>query len=131
MVEPSPPETRNRLAPPWGGWLWRIWWLWVYWPRRMVALEGQHRELVTNAFSKVVPLSISSDFRLGRCRSARGFKSFTARSSVRIRITFGDFGSCFWFSACFPSAEGKQAERAHATATPRSAYKATESILLA
>jgi hypothetical protein len=49
---------------------------------------------------------------------------------VRMRITLGDFGSCFWFSACFPSAEGKQAERAQATATPRSAYKATKSILL-
>jgi len=33
-------------------------------------------------------------------------------------------------SACFPSAEGKQAERAQAKATPRSAYKATKSILL-
>src|SRR5919107_4554144 len=107
-----------------------MWWLWVYWPRRMVARLGQHRELVTNALSKVVPLSMSSDSRLGMCRSARGFKSFTARSSVRIRITLGAFGSCFWFSACFPSAEGKQAERAQATATPRSAYTATKSILL-
>jgi hypothetical protein len=47
-----------------------------------------------------------------------------------MRITLGDFGSCFWFSACFPSAEGKQAERAQATATPRSAYKAAKRILL-
>src|SRR5919107_898005 len=107
-----------------------MWWLWVYWPRRMVARLGQHRELVTNALSKVVPLSMSSDSRLGMCRSARGFKSFTARSSVRIRITLGAFGSCFWFSACFPSAEGKQAERAQAMAIPRSAYTATKSILL-
>src|SRR5829696_3482994 len=96
----------------------------------MVALLGQHRELVTNALSKVVPLSMSSDLRLGMCRSAREFKSFTARSSVRMRITLGGFCSCFWFSACFPSAEGKQAERAQATATPRSAYTATKSILL-
>src|SRR5215218_2180228 len=96
----------------------------------MVALLGQHRELVTNALSKVVPLSISSELRLGMCRSARGFKSLTARSSVRMRITFGDFGSCIWFSASFPSAEGKQAERAQATATPRSAYKAAKRILL-
>src|SRR5215203_1251341 len=96
----------------------------------MVALLGQHRELVTNALSKVVPFSMSSDLRLGMCRSARGFKSFTARSSVRMRITFGGFGSCLRFSACFPSAEGKQDERAQATATVRSAYKATESILL-
>src|SRR5215207_2038194 len=105
-----------------------MWWLWVYWPRRMVALLGQQRELVTNALSKVVPLSMSSDFRLGMCRSARGVKSFTARSSVRMRITLGGFG--FWFSACLPSAEGKQDERAQATATPRSAYTATKSILL-
>src|SRR5215216_6322115 len=84
----------------------------------MVARLGQQRELVTNALSKVVPLSMSSDLRLGMCRSARGFKSFTVRSSVRMRITLGRFGSCFWFSACFPSAEGKQAERAQAKATP-------------
>src|SRR5215208_6149344 len=96
----------------------------------MVARLGQQRELVTNALSKVVPLSMSSDLRLGMCRSARGFKSFTVRSSVRMRITLGRFGSCFWFSACFPSAEGKQAERAQAKVTPRSAYKATKSILL-
>src|SRR5215218_4567901 len=96
----------------------------------MVARLGQQRELVTNALSKVVPSAMSSDFRLGMCCNARGFKSFTARSSVRIRITLGGFGSCFRFSACFPSAEGKQAERAQATATPRSAYIATKSILL-
>src|SRR5215204_2415960 len=130
MVEFSWPRKRNFSKPPRGGSLLRISWLWVYWPRRMVALLGQHRELVTKALSKVVPLSMSSDSRLGMCRSARGFRSFTARSSVRIRITLGDFGSCFWFSACFPSAEGKQAERAQATATPRSAYTATKSILL-
>ncbi len=33
-------------------------------PRRVVAREGQHRELVTNEFSKVVPLAASSR-RLG------------------------------------------------------------------
>src|SRR5215208_3483716 len=130
MVEFSWPRKRNFWKPPRGGSLLRISWLWVYWPRRMVALLGQHRELVTNALSKVVPLSMSSDLRLGMCRSAREFKSFTARSSVRMRITLGGFCSCFWFSACFPSAEGKQAERAQATATPRSAYTATKSILL-
>src|SRR5215212_3893448 len=89
----------------------------------MVARLGQQRELVTNALSKVVPSSMSSDFRLGMCCNARGFKSFTARSSVRIRITLGGFGSCFRFSACFPSGEGKQAERAQATATPRGAVR--------
>ena len=61
----------------------------------------------SRTLSKVVPLSMSSDSRLGMCR-ARGFKSFTARSSVRMRITLGGFGSCFWVSACCPSAEGSR-----------------------
>src|ERR687889_705519 len=69
-----------------------MWWLWVYWPRRMVARLGQQRELVTNALSKVVPFSINAR-RLGMCFNVSTFTSSRARSSVRIRITFGSFGS--------------------------------------
>src|SRR5918998_3104486 len=106
MVERSPPERRNRSAPPSGGWLWRIWWLWVYWPRKMVALEGQHKEFVANAFSKVVPSSINA-LRLGMCFSVLGFTSSRARSSVRISTTLGGFGS-FLSSFVVSSAGGRQ-----------------------
>src|SRR5215203_1128424 len=80
--------------------------MWVYWPRKMVARLGQHREFVTNALSKVVPFSINAR-RLGMCSSVSAFKSSTARSSVRIRITFGDLGSSF-SSFVVASTEGKQ-----------------------
>src|SRR5215207_7798582 len=73
----------------------------------MVALLGQHRELLTKALSKVVPLSINAR-KLGMCFSVSTFTSSRARSSVRIRITFGGFGSCL-FSLFVSSTEGKQA----------------------
>src|SRR5215211_8646761 len=95
MVEFSWPRKRNFWKPPSGGSLLKIWWLGVYWPRRMVALLGQHRELVTNALSKVVPLSMSSDFKLGMCCSVFAFRSFTVRSSVRIKTMFGGLGFSF------------------------------------
>src|SRR5919107_3787514 len=73
----------------------------------MVARLGQHRELVTKALSKVVPFSMSSDFMLGMCFSVSAFTSSKARSSVRIRITFGGLGASF-SSLVVASAEGKQ-----------------------
>ena len=57
---------------------------------------GQHKELVANAFSKVVPSSINA-LRLGMCLSVAGFTSSKARSSVRISTTFGGFGSFLVF----------------------------------
>src|SRR5829696_4059924 len=88
----------------------------------MVALEGQQRELETKDSSNVVPLSISSFFRLGMCSSVFGFKSAEVRSSVRMRTTFGGLGFSAFSLGCLPSAEGKQAESAQATASPRRAY---------
>src|SRR5918994_1425566 len=73
----------------------------------MVALLGQHRELVTKALSNVVPSSIN-DRRLGMCLSVSTFTSTRARSSVRIRIRFGGFGFCL-LSLLVSSTEGKQA----------------------
>src|SRR5215203_1817489 len=58
----------------------------------MVALLGQHKELVTKALSKVVPFSINAR-RLGMCLSVPAFTSSKARSSVRIKTKFGRFGS--------------------------------------
>src|SRR3712207_6667052 len=58
----------------------------------MVALEGQHKEFVANAFWKVVPSSINA-LRLGMRLSVAAFTSSKARSSVRMSTTFGGFGS--------------------------------------
>src|SRR4028119_383498 len=88
IVEFSWPRKRNFWKPPRGGSLLRTWWLCTYWPRRVVALEGQHRELVRNEFLKVGPPSIISSRRLGMY-----FRSPAAASSVRIRMTFGGSGS--------------------------------------
>src|SRR5215213_7203186 len=129
MVEFSWPRKRNFSKPPSGGSLLRIWWLWVYWPRKMVALLGQHKELLTKDSSNVVPLSMSSFFRLGMCLSAFRFRSAEVRSSVRMRITFGGFGFSAVSLGGFPSAEGKQAESAQATASPRSTYIPMKSVL--
>jgi hypothetical protein len=63
--------------------------LWAYWPRKIVALLGQHTELVTNVLSKVVPFSISSSLRFGMCSSVCGVRSPAARSSAGITIMFG------------------------------------------
>src|SRR4028118_1293678 len=104
IVEFSWPRKRNFWKPPRGGSLLRTWWLCTYWPRRGVALEGQHRELVTNEFSKVVPPSIISSRRLGMY-----FRSPAAASSVRIRMTFGRSGSSSSGSGdCWPWAVGRQ-----------------------
>src|SRR5215207_9617609 len=59
----------------------------------MVALEGQHKELVTKELSKVVPSSIKAR-TLGMCLSVFGFRSLAARSSARTRTTFGGLGPC-------------------------------------
>src|SRR5215204_3286463 len=94
-----------------------MWWLWVYWPRRMVALLGQQRELVTNALSKVVPFSINAR-RLGMCFSVSAFTSSKARSSVRIKTMFGGFGSTF-SSLVVASTEEKQPASVKQTASSK------------
>jgi hypothetical protein len=63
-VDSPRPNTRNFREPPRGHVFPTISWLWAYWPRKMVALEGQHKGSVTKAFSKVVPSDASSR-RLG------------------------------------------------------------------
>jgi hypothetical protein len=59
-------------------------WLWEYWPRRAVAREGQHRDWVTNALSKVRPSSIMRDRTTGIRRSI-----FSSMSSVITNTMFG------------------------------------------
>src|SRR4028119_740268 len=104
IVEFSWPRKRNFWKPTRGGSLLSTWWLCTYWPRRVVARLGQHRELVTKAFSKVVPPSIISSRRLGMY-----FRSPTAASSVRIRTTFGCSGSSSRGSGgCWPWAGGRR-----------------------
>src|SRR4028118_722244 len=104
IVEFSWPRKRNFWKPPRGGSLLRTWWLCTYWPRRVVARLGQHRELVTKAFSKVVPPSIISSRRFGMY-----FRSPAAASSVRIRMTFGCSDSSSRGSGgCWPWAVGRQ-----------------------
>src|SRR5215212_6125574 len=127
VVDLAPPERRNFLAPPRGGWLWRMWWLWVYWPRKMVARLGQHRELVTNAFSKVVPVSINA-CKLGMCLSVSAFTSSMARSSVRIKTTFGglDFSRS---SSVAASTEGKQAARVMQASSKRQGKARARTLL--
>src|SRR5215212_8185716 len=95
----------------------------------MVALLGQHKELLTKDSSNVVPLSMSSFLVLGMCLSVFWFRSAEVRSSVRMRTTFGGFGFSAVSLGCLPSAEGKQAESAQATASPRSAYIPMRSVL--
>src|SRR5919112_6893851 len=77
----------------------------------MVALEGQHKEFVANAFSKVVPSSTNA-LRLGMCFSVAGLTSSKARSSARISTTFGGLGFSFLSSLSVSSAWGKQPARA-------------------
>src|SRR5215208_1398148 len=106
MVEFSWPRKRNFWKPPSGGSLLRIWWLWVYWPRRMVALEGQHKALVAKALSNVVPFSINA-LRLGMWLSVLGFKSCMARSSVSTKTMLGGLGGLSLSSfGVFPWAAG-------------------------
>src|SRR5215203_4256319 len=74
----------------------------------MVARLGQHRELDTKALSNVVPFSINAR-RLGMCFSVSAFTSSKARSSVRIKTTFGDLSSFSSLVVAFT--EEKQAAR--------------------
>src|SRR5215207_6290022 len=91
----------------------------------MVARLGQQRELVTKAFSKVVPFSISAR-RWGICSSVLGFKSSALRSSVRIRTTLGGLSlSSFGVSP----AEGKQAESAKQATSSEMEGKPLRAIL--
>src|SRR5215216_861683 len=55
MVELSSPWSKKFQKPPEGSTLTHTWWLWVYWPRRMVALEGQHSERVTHGLVNSTP----------------------------------------------------------------------------
>src|SRR5215210_1510952 len=95
----------------------------------MVALLGQHKELLTKDSSNVVPLSMSSFLMLGMCVRVFLLRSAEVRSSVRMRTTFGGFGFSAVSLGCLPSAEGTQAESAQAAASPRSAYNPIESVL--
>ena len=46
IVESSSPRSRKFQNPPEGSTLTHTLWLWVYWPMRMVALEGHQSERV-------------------------------------------------------------------------------------
>jgi hypothetical protein len=59
IVDFSRPKDLDLSKPPRDGKLVRVPWLWVYWPRRMVARDGQQTGSVTKAFSNVVPLAAS------------------------------------------------------------------------
>lgn len=59
-------------------------WLWVYWPRRSVALDGQHREFVTKEFSNFVPPSARIRRNCGMC-----FTEAASMSSVFNRMKLG------------------------------------------
>jgi hypothetical protein len=93
----------------------------------MVARLGQHKELVANAFAKVVPSSIKA-LRLGMCLSVPGFTSSKARSSVRMSTTFGGFGP-FLSSFVASSAEGKQPASAKQPASSNSKGKVVHTLL--
>src|SRR5918997_1284651 len=93
------------------------------WP---FSLRVQHRELVTNAFSKVVPPSTISSRRLGMY-----FRSPTAASSVMIRMTFGRSGSSCWGSGGgWPWAVGRQPASTQANRRSRAARPASGRTLL-
>src|SRR5215212_6862748 len=59
-------------------------WLWGYWPRRVVTREGQHRDLVTKALSKVTPSSTMRNRTTGIRASI-----FSPMSSVIMNTMFG------------------------------------------
>jgi hypothetical protein len=59
-------------------------WLWAYWPRRKVALEGQHEGVVTNACSKRTPSSTRRFWTLSILVSECG-----SWSSIRTKSMLG------------------------------------------
>src|SRR5215211_1983789 len=65
MVELSSPWSKKFQKPPEGSTLTHTWWLWVYWPRRMVALEGQQSERVTHGLVNSTPWSARRLWVLG------------------------------------------------------------------
>src|SRR5215212_1829663 len=83
-VDSSSPRLRKRTAPPSGTSLAAIWWLWGYCPRRAVAREGQQRDCVTKALSKVTPSSIMRERTTGIRASI-----FSSMSSVITNTMFG------------------------------------------
>jgi hypothetical protein len=56
--------------------------LWAYWPRKVVALEGQHKERVTNAFLNVTPWSANKFCVLGMNRRSSGSISSVSMKSM-------------------------------------------------
>ena len=44
MVELPSPSACHFVKPPVGSWMPSIWVLWGYWPRRIVARDGQQKE---------------------------------------------------------------------------------------
>jgi hypothetical protein len=58
--------------------------LWAYWPLMMVALEGQQSAFETKAFSKDIPLSLSTERVFGMY-----FRSYLRMSSARMKTKLG------------------------------------------
>jgi hypothetical protein len=57
--------------------------LWAYWPRRIEAREGQHREVVARAFPKLAPFGTQAE------SSVESSKTERSRSSARTRTMLG------------------------------------------
>src|SRR5215210_5178114 len=85
MVRRSRPSSRKYCAPPPGSKfsLFTRPVLCAYWPLRIEAREGQHREVVSKALEKLVPWSAQADSSVER------EKTDLSRSSARTKITLG------------------------------------------
>jgi hypothetical protein len=77
--------------------------LWLYWPVRNVAREGQQREKETKLFSNVVPGATSRRWTLAITRS-----DSTVWSSVITTTTFGRRGTCAVAGSAASQAAGEQ-----------------------
>src|SRR5215204_5748011 len=82
MVLLSSPRLWNFFHPPRGGALERMRVLWAYWPRRMVALPGQHKGKVEIMFSNLSPLLVMLFLRLGIAFSVPGYWSSVSTKTM-------------------------------------------------
>src|SRR5215208_6421845 len=82
MVLLSSPRLWNFFHPPRGGALERMRVLWAYWPRRMVALPGQHKGKVEIMFANLSPLLVMLFLRLGIAFSVPGYWSSVSTKTM-------------------------------------------------
>src|SRR5215218_4920681 len=106
IVEFSSPSSRKFQNPPEGSTLTHTPWLWVYWPRRVVALEGQQSERVTHGLSNSTPWSTRSLCVFGMWARSRAFMSSASMNSML------GFGLATWRGSSLSGRHVRASERA-------------------